>query len=66
MLHQLQSCGTVTLHQRGIFKVVHWYTVACGKHNAQRSVTGFYAKPTNYTSVGVLVGGHEALLSGNQ
>ena len=33
----------------------------------QRVITGYYAKPTNYTSIGVSVGGgHEALLSGNQ
>ena len=33
----------------------------------RRSITGYYAKPTNYTSVGVSVGrGYEALLSGNQ
>ena len=36
-------------------------------YNRSKSITGYYAIPTNYTSIGVTVGrGHEALLTGNQ
>ena len=55
----------------------HWHTYKEGNGCLQlataetidrRVITGYYAKPTNYTMpalVSQLVGGHEALLSGN-
>ena len=72
--HASSSCFNFPCTYMQETNSLHWEQ---GSHKSWyiyiRSITGLYAQPTNYTSVGVvlvlvsqLVGGHKALLSGNQ
>ena len=56
----------IYLYSRSTF-LYNSYTID-GIHYTIEEYPGYYAIPTNYTSIGVTVGigGHEALLTGNQ